>query len=275
VAFQNAFTRYGGTALAVPSIWSGSLLLHRLYFPDFKRSNALEKLLDADQYRWYTSVDTHIGPLVSPPADAVQLDRDRGVMQFDFCRTLFELEEKLSARSDERPVFAFTLPQNLHISNRQHGSVPPGERYPGFFEPYAAEVRRIDRCFGEFVAYLKRTGMYGSSLVVVTTDHGDSLGEGGNWGHGITLYPEVVRIPLIIRVPDRLRTRFHADPGRLAFSTDIPRRTSVGSLERRCSFRQAPNCVREKKPRSCLRRAMRPRGACWPTTADRCTSRTS
>src|SRR4051794_3288603 len=116
----------------------------------------LEKLLDTDQYRWYMNVDTHIGPLLSAHPDTVQLDTDRSVMQFDFCRTLSELKEKLGARTDGRPVFAFSLPQNLHISNRQHGSVPAGERYPGFFEPYAAEVRRIDGCFGEFIAYLTR-----------------------------------------------------------------------------------------------------------------------
>jgi hypothetical protein len=220
-AFQNAFSHYGGTALAVPSIWSGSLLLHRLYLPDFQRANALEKLLDAGGYRWYMSLDTHIGPLISPHPDLVQLDRNRGVMQFDFCQTLSELETQIGARTDARPVFAFTLPQNLHISNRQHGRVPPGEHYPGFFEPYAAEVHRIDGCFGEFISYLRRAGLYDDSIIVLTTDHGDSLGEAGNWGHGVTIYPEVVRIPLLIHVPARLRSRLTTDLSRLAFSTDI------------------------------------------------------
>jgi hypothetical protein len=219
--FQNAFTHYGGTALAVPSIWSGSLLLHRLYMPDFQRMNALEKLLDSGGYRWYMSLDTITGPLISPHPDLVQLDRDREVMQFDFCRTLKELQAQMNARTGPQPVFAFTLPQNLHISNRQHGAVPPGEHYPGFFEPYAAEVRRIDHCFGEFIGYLKAAGLYEDSIIVLTTDHGDSLGEAGNWGHGVTIYPEVVRIPLLIHVPARLKASVGTDLTRIAFSTDI------------------------------------------------------
>ena len=53
-------------------------------------------------------------------------------MHYDFCQTLGELDGKLDARTETRPAFTFTLPQNLHISNRQHGAVPPGESYPGF-----------------------------------------------------------------------------------------------------------------------------------------------
>lgn len=33
---------------------------------------------------------------------------------------------------------------------------------------------------------------------VVTSDHGEELGERGSWGHGHTLYPEVMRVPLIV-----------------------------------------------------------------------------
>jgi len=220
-AFQNAFTRYGGTALAVPSIWEGGLVLHRLYMPNFPRANALEKLLDVDAYRWYMGLDSIMAPLLLPRPDLVQLDRERVVMQFDFCRTVGELEQKLSVRSDGRPAFAFTLAQNLHISNRQHGAVPPGEHYPGFFEPYAAEIHRVDRCFGEFLDYLQRTHLYDDSIVILTTDHGDSLGEDGNWGHNVSLFPEVVRIPLIVHVPEQLKPRVSTDLARVTFSTDI------------------------------------------------------
>src|SRR5207249_7034601 len=178
-AFQNAFSRYGGTFLAVPSIWAGGLVIHRTAMPSFERTNALEKLFDVDDYRWYMSVDTHIGPLLSPRPDLVELDRGRNVMQFDLCRTLGELTEKLAGRTETRPIFAFNLPQNLHISQRQHAPVPAGEHYEGFFEPYAAEVHRLDKCFGEFVSYLKRTRLFDDSVIILTTDHGDSLGDDG------------------------------------------------------------------------------------------------
>ncbi len=188
-AFGNAFSPYGGTALAVPSIWAGGMVIHRTSMPDFPRSNALERLLDTDGYQWFMSLDTVLAPLLAPHPDLVELDRGRRVMEFDICHTLDDLEGNLDRRHESnRPVFAFSLSQNLHISLRQHGPVPLGEHYPGFFEPYAAEVHRIDACFGSFVSYLKRTGMYDRSIIVLTTDHGDSLGEGGNWGHGVFIY---------------------------------------------------------------------------------------
>jgi arylsulfatase A-like enzyme len=198
------------------------MVIHRTSMPDFPRSNALERLLETDGYQWFMSLDSVMAPLLAPRPDLVELDRGRRVMDFDICHTLGDLERDLDRRHEaDRPVFAFSLPQNLHISLRQHGAVPPGEHYPGFFEPYAAEVHRIDACFGEFVAYLKRTGMYDRSIIVLTTDHGDSLGEGGNWGHGVSIHPEVVRIPLIVHIPERMKPLVTTDLTRVSFSTDI------------------------------------------------------
>jgi arylsulfatase A-like enzyme len=65
-------------------------------------------------------------------------------------------------------------------------------------------VHRIDGCFGAFVDDLKRRGLYDSSIVVVTADHGDSLGEAGRWGHAYTVFPEILRVPFIARLPKPL-----------------------------------------------------------------------
>src|SRR5262249_50771709 len=43
--FDRAFTRYSGTALAVPSIWAGGMVIHAIEQPDFARRNALVDLL--------------------------------------------------------------------------------------------------------------------------------------------------------------------------------------------------------------------------------------
>jgi arylsulfatase A-like enzyme len=79
----------------------------------------------------------------------------------------------------------------------------------------------MDDCFGEFIDFLKETGRYDNSIVVLTSDHGDSLGEALRWGHSHTMFPEVVRVPLLVHLPPRLRQTFHADPGGVALSTDI------------------------------------------------------
>jgi arylsulfatase A-like enzyme len=67
---------------------------------------------------------------------------------------------------------------------------------------YDAEISSADAGFGELVALLRRLGRYDSSVIVLTSDHGEAFGERGRvaW-HGDTLYDEQIRIPLIIRLP--------------------------------------------------------------------------
>ena len=57
--------------------------------------------------------------------------------------------------------------------------------------------------------------------MILTSDHGDSLGEGGRFGHAYTVFPEILRIPLILRVPRALTAGLGVDPAGLAFSTDL------------------------------------------------------
>jgi hypothetical protein len=55
----------------------------------------------------------------------------------------------------------------------------------------------------------------------VTSDHGDSLGENGQWGHQFGLFPEHVRVPLMVHLPDALRATVTTDLGRVSFLSDV------------------------------------------------------
>ncbi len=78
---------------------------------------------------------------------------------------------------------------------------------------YDGGVRSADRAVGTVVASLERVGLYDSTLVVVTSDHGEQLGEttgpdglGNRNGtfynaHGTTMYEEMLRVPLILKLP--------------------------------------------------------------------------
>jgi hypothetical protein len=231
--FDRAFTRYGATGLSVPSIWAGGLLLHKQYVLPFEPMNALAKLLDAGGYRRIIGRDSIVSRLVPQTPSLVELDRGRRNMEFDFCRTLEELEHELVAgQSDPRPVFGYTLPQNVHIAKSFERPVPAGEHYPGFFEPVASVVYRLDGCVGNFVSFLKRAGLYEQSIIILTSDHGDSLGEEGRWGHAYTVFPEVMRIPLIVHLPPSLTGEVTTDLSRVSFSTDItPTLYALAGLE--------------------------------------------
>src|SRR5581483_885247 len=224
VVMESAFTRYGATGLSEPSIWVGGMMLHKQYIEPFHPMNALQKLLETDRYQSYVSVDTILSTVVRPDPSIVELDQGVLNKDYDLCHSLEDLSGKLRDRRDRsRPVFAYTQPQNLHVAQitRQSTTVVDGESYPGFYAPYASRLKRIDRCFGEFIAMLKAEKTYDDSIVILTADHGDSLGEEGRWGHAYTMFPEIVRIPLIVHLPPAMRANLVHDRGEVAFLTDI------------------------------------------------------
>jgi arylsulfatase A-like enzyme len=57
---------------------------------------------------------------------------------------------------------------------------------------------------GELVAALRQRGVLERSIFVLSSDHGESLGERGTFGHGRTVDRELVPIPLLVRLPSGL-----------------------------------------------------------------------
>ena len=219
--FDRAFTRYAGTMLAVPSIWAGGMVPHTLEQPSFGGRNTLLKLLDANGYLGLFTMDHIMAELVSPGPNLQQLDKGKGTMELDLCSTIDGLQAALGASDPSRSVFFYSLPQNVHIAIAARRPVPAGESDPGFFAPVASSVRRIDACLGDFLDVLKRTGAYDDSIVILTSDHGDSLGEDGRWGHAYFVVPEVMRVPLIVHLPKSMQLRASPELGAVVFSTDI------------------------------------------------------
>jgi arylsulfatase A-like enzyme len=66
---------------------------------------------------------------------------------------------------------------------------------------YDAEIGEIDRAIGTVLDTLERTGMADRTIVVMTADHGEGLGEHGHYHHGYTLFEDQIHIPWIVRVP--------------------------------------------------------------------------
>jgi Sulfatase len=224
LVFDRAFTQYGATGLSVPSIWTGGNVLHKQYVTPYAPMNALAKLLTHEQYDQWLSVDNIVEVIAPAAAAANPLDRNTPVKDFRFCATLDEVRARLAERGvDDGPVFVYSLPQDVHISviTREGSRSVDQAAYEGFFAPVASRVRRFDGCFGAFVDELKRLGLYDESVIVLTSDHGDSLGEEGRMGHAYTLYPEIARIPLIVHVPASMRGRWQFDPSRTAYTTDL------------------------------------------------------
>lgn len=66
---------------------------------------------------------------------------------------------------------------------------------------YDAEVAYQDEQLGLFFQRLEESGVLDNTLVIVCSDHGEHLGEKDYIGHSLTLYNELIQVPLIIRDP--------------------------------------------------------------------------
>ena len=64
---------------------------------------------------------------------------------------------------------------------------------------YKQQVETVDRAVGEIVESLKKSGRYDDTLIVITGSHGESLGEHGITGHDVTLFDEMLRVPLLVK----------------------------------------------------------------------------
>ena len=218
VEFKKAFTRYAGTALSEPAIWVGAMQVHKQYIQPFYPMNNLEELLQSEGYDSFVSVDPILSLLFSPSFPTHRLsEQTKRWSELDLVPTLTEIEQKMDARTDKtKPVFVYTQPQNIHtvtLEETKHGN---SRREMSIYE-----LKRIDGAFGEFVQFLKARDLYENSLVVLTSDHGDSYGEFGRYGHSDFLFPEVIQIPLIIHLPSEMRREMVCNPEDVAFSLDI------------------------------------------------------
>ena len=82
---------------------------------------------------------------------------------------------------------------------------PYASRYAG--RPYDGEVAWSDELVGRLDAEVTRLGIRDQTLVVLTSDHGEALGEHGESVHGFFLYQAKLRVPLLMRGPGIVRSK--------------------------------------------------------------------
>lgn len=218
--FRNAFTAYAGTWLSMPAIWTGGTVT-RGWGRIFSRLNALEALIGSGGFDFVINEYT-VNSLLQPTLSRTFLDPEIPSAETDLCRNLQSLQDRLTSRATAAPpMFAYLAPMNVHILNSGVASTEKAGQYPGFYAPYASRLERIDGCLGTFLQFLKARNLYDNSIIILASDHGEILGEEGRWGHQYFLFPEVMRIPLIVHLPASLRSAVTTDLARVTFPSDL------------------------------------------------------
>jgi arylsulfatase A-like enzyme len=67
---------------------------------------------------------------------------------------------------------------------------------------YDGTLRYADEMVGRLADAIRSEGLLDDTLLIITSDHGDSFGEHGHLGHRLTLYEELLHVPLVVRYPE-------------------------------------------------------------------------
>jgi arylsulfatase A-like enzyme len=137
------------------------------------------------------------------------------------------------AQADERPTFAFWHIMDVHgpygapapFGGRFRSTLAPAnedprlgemrnlsihdylelDRFASFDElvaTYDEGIASVDHVIGGLLDVLRDAGLYEDALILVTSDHGESLLDRGIWvGHGLFLTDDEIRVPLIVKLP--------------------------------------------------------------------------
>ncbi len=119
-------------------------------------------------------------------------------------KTKKKLEELAAAKSKFAMVVHLFEPHSTYMT---HDGFPITERgTASLMQKYDYEIAVEDKLIGELLDHLDKTGLAANTTVVLMSDHGEAFGVhtfGGErqFFHGMTLYNEVLHVPLIFRVP--------------------------------------------------------------------------
>jgi arylsulfatase A-like enzyme len=126
--------------------------------------------------------------------------------------------------SDYRETFLRDIPREYvvttdwaHEFNARVRSADAAER-ARVARLYDGDVNTSDRCLAELIKKLDEHGLYENAVIIVTSDHGENLGEHGFLDHQFGVFETLIDVPLVVRAPGRLAAGHRDDPVML---TDI------------------------------------------------------
>ncbi len=112
--------------------------------------------------------------------------------------------------ADEGPSFCW-----VHLYEPHFPYAPPAPLAQRFRDdPYAGDVAAADAALAPLLEPILAAGERGDVLVVLTSDHGEALGEHGEATHGIFAYESVLEVPLVLYQPRLLPPRVVHTPAR-------------------------------------------------------------
>jgi len=76
---------------------------------------------------------------------------------------------------------------------------------------YDTEILQVDAIFGRILSAIDRHLPRESTLVIVTADHGENIGDHGHMNHVFSVHESLIQVPLVIRYPERVEANSSED----------------------------------------------------------------
>jgi arylsulfatase A-like enzyme len=112
----------------------------------------------------------------------------------------YHLEDSLTQPSQIAQAWRDVI--HLHDANWNGAEITPQQR-AHYIELYEQAIADTDRQLGRLFSFLVDQGLDRDTMIVLVSDHGEELLEHGRWGHWEdNLYDEILKVPLIIHLPD-------------------------------------------------------------------------
>ena len=202
IRFDNAFATYPVTLPSHSSIMTGKTSVYHGvrdnagYVLDPSHVRLAERLSDAG-YQTGAAVSAFVLAEQFGLAQGFDAYDDRFYTERSGLRTNEAALRWIDEIDSERPFFLWVHYFDPHTPYR------PLEPYRSLDLPsdYAKEVAAVDGALGELLAGLRARGRMDGTVVCVTADHGEGLGDHGEGEHGLFLYDETMHVPLILTYP--------------------------------------------------------------------------
>jgi arylsulfatase A-like enzyme/Flp pilus assembly protein TadD len=100
----------------------------------------------------------------------------------------------------------------MHLYDPHYPYRPPAPYNAEYKDrPYDGEIAFADAQVGRLIRFLKSKSLYRNTLIVLSGDHGESLGEHGEKTHGFFIYNATLHVPFVIHLPGAVSPRVVPD----------------------------------------------------------------
>lgn len=211
IVFERAYAQSSNTSLSVPSMFSGripgSLQWRKGGYP-VAQPGAPYLAETLSEAGYATTLVTNDWVKKRLPGIAHGFERRVAAPsrvnwrsgRYVLSNVIVAMEE---ARSKQQPFFVAAHVDDVHhpYISWKNTAVPSFTNGETELEHYDRGISVFDQQLQVLVDHLKSTKLWHNTIFIVTADHGEEFGEHGGSIHSQSCYEEVVRVPLLMRIP--------------------------------------------------------------------------